>query len=346
MVARPDLSTLVELPGSPTSQLPRRPGARRGARAHRPARAGAPRRGRARRARPDRARSGRSWSSSCSSATARAAGAVTSTTSAWSTRSARRPTRRASSSRCSRPARTLGLGAIASNHEFMNSQYEINLREATPLDAADNAFRFKAAVKDHAAQRGLLATFMGKPFNDQGGSGTHLHISLERDGAQLHRRPRRRRHGLSTELRHFVGGVLEHAPALMAFLNPTINAYRRILPDSLAPIARQLGPEQPHHLRADPARARRRLPGRAPGRRRRRQPAPGDRRRACSPASTASGASSIRRQPLEGDAYTLPEEEQGDAAADVARRGARRARGRRGAPRGRRRGDRRHVPRR
>ena len=65
----------------------------------------------------------------------------------------------------------LGLGAIASNHEFMNSQYEINLREGDPLDAADRAFRFKAAVKDYAAQRGLLATFMGKPFNDQGGSG-------------------------------------------------------------------------------------------------------------------------------------------------------------------------------
>ena len=65
----------------------------------------------------------------------------------------------------------------------MNSQYEINLREGDPLDAADRAFRFKAAVKDYAAQRGLLATFMGKPFNDQGGSGTHLHISLERDGS-------------------------------------------------------------------------------------------------------------------------------------------------------------------
>ena len=129
---------------------------------------------------------------------------------------------------------TLGLGAIASNHEFMNSQYEINLREGEPLDAADRAFRFKAAVKDYAAQRGLLATFMGKPFNDQGGSGTHLHISLEREGSNCSGDDDHAT-GLSAEMRHFVGGVLEHAPALMAFLNPTVNAYRRILPDSLAP---------------------------------------------------------------------------------------------------------------
>ena len=76
----------------------------------------------------------------------------------------------------------LGLGAFAANHEFMNSQYEINLRESEALSAADRAFRLKCAVKDAAAQRGLLATFMGKPFNDQGGSGFHIHISLSRDG--------------------------------------------------------------------------------------------------------------------------------------------------------------------
>ena len=128
----------------------------------------------------------------------------------------------------------LGIGAIAANHEFMNSQYEINLSECSPLSAADNAFRFKSAIKDQAAQAGLHATFMGKPFNDQGGSGHHLHISLERDGANCFDHPEGPE-GLSDELRHFTAGVLEHAPALVAFLNPTINAYGRILPDSLAP---------------------------------------------------------------------------------------------------------------
>ena len=129
---------------------------------------------------------------------------------------------------------TLGLEVFAVNHEFMNSQYEINLRHSDALRAADRAFRLKSAVKDIAAQNGLLATFMGKPFNDQGGSGTHLHVSLNRDGANAFDDPAGE-HGVATELGAFTAGVLTHASALMALLNPTINAYRRIQPDSLAP---------------------------------------------------------------------------------------------------------------
>jgi glutamine synthetase len=125
----------------------------------------------------------------------------------------------------------LGIGAYAANHEYMNSQYEINLRESEALDAADRAFRLRAAVKDYAAQQGLLATFMGRPFNDQGGSGFHLHLSLNRDGENACAEGDE----LAPVTRRFVAGVLAHAPALMAVLNPTINAYRRILPDSLAP---------------------------------------------------------------------------------------------------------------
>ena len=203
----------------------------------------------------------------------------------------------------------LGLGAIASNHEFMNSQYEINLREGEPLDAADRAFRFKAAVKDYAAQRGLLATFMGKPFNDQGGSGTHLHISLERDGANCSGDDDHAT-GLSTEMRHFVGGLLEHAPALMAFLNPTVNAYRRILPDSLAPTHANWGLDNRTTFVRVP-------------------PEGGDACRveirigdgAANPhlvtaASLFAGIDGIKREldpgePLAGDTYTLPESEQG-----------------------------------
>jgi glutamine synthetase len=118
----------------------------------------------------------------------------------------------------------------------MNSQYEINVRRADALTAADRAFRLKAAVKDMAAQRGLVATVMGKPFNDQGGSGFHLHISADRDDDNAFA-DRTDPDGVSEELRRFTAGVLNHAPALMAFLNPTINAYRRIVPDSLAPIS-------------------------------------------------------------------------------------------------------------
>jgi glutamine synthetase len=203
----------------------------------------------------------------------------------------------------------LGLGAIAANHEYMNSQYEINLRETTPLAAADNAFRLKAAVKDYAAQRGLLATFMGKPFNDQGGSGTHLHVSLERDGTNC-MADEGHEIGLSGELRHFVGGVLAHAPALMAFLNPTINAYRRILPDSLAPTHANWGLDnRTTFVRIPPER----------GSATRLEIRIGD--GAANPhlvtaATIFAGLDGIRNEtdpgsPLEGDTYTLPEDEQG-----------------------------------
>jgi glutamine synthetase len=130
----------------------------------------------------------------------------------------------------------LGLPVVAVNHEFFNSQYEINLRHSPALRAADDAFLLKAAVKDMAAQHGLIATFMGKPFNDQGGSGMHLHVSLAREGANAFASADPAApNGVSDALRHFAAGVLAHADALMALLCPTINAYRRLQPDSLAP---------------------------------------------------------------------------------------------------------------
>jgi glutamine synthetase len=134
----------------------------------------------------------------------------------------------------------LGIGTFAANHEFMNSQYEINLRHGPAMVATDRAFRLKAAVKDLAAQRGLVATFMGKPFNDQGGSGFHLHISADRADENAFADDRDD-HGVSSDLRRFTAGVLAHAPALMAFLNPTVNAYRRLVPDSLAPMRANWG---------------------------------------------------------------------------------------------------------
>ena len=128
----------------------------------------------------------------------------------------------------------MGLGAFAVNHEYMNSQYEINLRHSGALDAADRAFWLRAGVKDIAAQHGIVATFMGKPFNDQGGSGFHVHFSLERDGENAFDAPDDG-DGVNAELRSVVAGLIRHAPALMALLNPTINSYRRLVPDSLAP---------------------------------------------------------------------------------------------------------------
>ena len=90
----------------------------------------------------------------------------------------------------------------------------------------------KSAVQEIARHEGMLATFMAKPFNDEGGSGFHLHLSLVDDtgtnvfgeGADL-----------SPVGRAAIAGVLRHAPALAAVLNPTINSYKRFGPDTLAP---------------------------------------------------------------------------------------------------------------
>jgi len=204
----------------------------------------------------------------------------------------------------------LGLDAFAVNHEFMNSQYEINLRHSGALSAADRAFLLKAAVKDMAAMNGLLATFIGKPFNDQGGSGTHLHVSLNRDGSNALDAPAAD-DGLSPETHHFIAGVLTHAPALMALLNPTINAYRRILPDSLAPTHANWGYDnRSTFIRIPPERgAATRIELRV-----------GD--GAANPylaiaATLAAGADGIRRElapppPVTGDAYHAAPEIAGD----------------------------------
>jgi len=127
------------------------------------------------------------------------------------------------------------LGAVAAAHEYGRSQFEISLRHSAALDSADRAFRFKAMVKEMAARDGLLATFMGKPFNNDEGSGFHLHVSLaDAVGANVGE-SLLEAHGLAPVMRNFIAGVLEHGPALMAFFNPTVNAYRRIDPQALVP---------------------------------------------------------------------------------------------------------------
>ncbi|WP_113700454.1 glutamine synthetase family protein [Nonomuraea lactucae] len=134
-----------------------------------------------------------------------------------------------------RTLRDTGIGVISGNHEFDGAQFEINLIHSEAMSAADRTFRFKAAVKELARKEGRLATFMAKPFNDAGGSGFHLHFSCE-DGAggNAFDDPSAP-YGLSATARHAVAGVLAHAPALAALLNPTVNSYKRFGPGTLAP---------------------------------------------------------------------------------------------------------------
>jgi glutamine synthetase len=129
----------------------------------------------------------------------------------------------------------LDLRAFAANHEFMNSQYEINVEHSEAVDAADRAFLLRTTVKELAARQGMVATFMGKPFNDQGGSGFHVHISLAGKDGRNAFDDAGAPHGLGETRARFIAGLIEHGPALMALLAPTVNAYKRLVPDSLAP---------------------------------------------------------------------------------------------------------------
>jgi glutamine synthetase len=132
-------------------------------------------------------------------------------------------------------ADAIGLEVLAGNHEYGRGQFEINVRHAPAVPSADRAFRLKWLVKELAAREGLLATFIGKPWNDDEGSGFHLHVSLcDADGVNRCA-DTEGEDGLANVSRQFIAGVLAHAPALMAFFNPTVNAYRRLHPEALVP---------------------------------------------------------------------------------------------------------------
>jgi len=206
----------------------------------------------------------------------------------------------------------LGLGAVALAHEYGRSQYEINLRHGPALDSADRAFRFKALVKEMAARDGLLATFMGKPFNDDEGSGFHLHISLKDEEGGNACEDVGAEQGLAAVSRHFIAGILEHCPAMMVFFNPTVNAYRRISAEALVPTRASWGHDHRMTLVRVP---------RERGAATRLEVRVGD--GTANPylaytAALAAGLDGIRREleppaPIEGMIYDLPEDQQGPA---------------------------------
>jgi glutamine synthetase len=132
-------------------------------------------------------------------------------------------------------AEEFGLQVISGNHEYGRGQFEINIRHGPAVESADRGFWLKWLVKELAAREGLLATFIGKPWNDDEGSGFHLHVSLgATDGGNRFADPDGD-DGLADVTRHFIAGLLEHAPGMMGFFNPTVNAYRRIDAEALVP---------------------------------------------------------------------------------------------------------------
>lgn len=131
----------------------------------------------------------------------------------------------------------VGLELERAHHEVgAAGQQEVNYRFAELVHAADDMEKFKYVVKNVAAQNQLSATFMPKPVIGDNGSGMHVHISLWKDGDPLFFDPNGYS-DLSQTALWFIGGLLKHAPALLAFTNPTTNSYRRLVPGFEAPTA-------------------------------------------------------------------------------------------------------------
>lgn len=130
----------------------------------------------------------------------------------------------------------VGLEVERAHHEVGTAgQQEVNYRFNTLLQAGDDVMKFKYVVKNAAFEAGKSATFMPKPIFGDNGSGMHTHQSLWKDGEPLFY-DERGYGGLSDIARWYIGGIIEHAPALVAFTNPTVNSYKRLVPGFEAPV--------------------------------------------------------------------------------------------------------------
>ncbi len=114
-------------------------------------------------------------------------------------------------------------------------QAEINYRFSPLLLAGDQMMKFKYILKNVAWAHGKTVTFMPKPLFGDNGSGMHCHQSLWKDGEPLFY-DERGYGGLSDLARWYIGGLLHHAPSLLAFTNPTVNSYHRLVPGFEAPV--------------------------------------------------------------------------------------------------------------
>jgi glutamine synthetase len=117
--------------------------------------------------------------------------------------------------------------------EFDTAAFEVNWRYRDAIAAADEAFLFRVLVREIAARHGRLATFLGRPFDDRGGSGMHVNFSFRRpDGSNAFHDPQDP-DGLSDLARRTIAGLLAHHRGLAAICAPTVNAYKRLKPDML-----------------------------------------------------------------------------------------------------------------
>ncbi|GMU96818.1 type I glutamate--ammonia ligase [Ignavibacterium album] len=128
-----------------------------------------------------------------------------------------------------------GIDVEAQHHEVASGgQCEIDLRFAPLVKAADQLLMFKYIVKNTAKKNNKTVTYMPKPIFGDNGSGMHVHTSLWKKGKPLFAGSGYA--GLSEMALYFIGGLLKHAPSLLAFTNPTTNSYKRLVPGFEAPV--------------------------------------------------------------------------------------------------------------
>ncbi len=135
-------------------------------------------------------------------------------------------------SEVSQAVTSLGWDNYATDHEDANGQFEQNFQYADALTTCDRAIFFRYMVESLAQQRGLIATFMPKPFAHLTGNGCHFHVSLWKDGENVFEREPSddpRGLGLSELGYNFIGGLKANAQAYIAITAPTVNSYKRLV---------------------------------------------------------------------------------------------------------------------
>ena len=128
-----------------------------------------------------------------------------------------------------------GVPVEKHHHEVATGgQCELGFRFATLIQAADYLMTYKYVIKNVGKKYGKTITFMPKPLFNDNGSGMHVHQSIWKDGQPLFAGDQYA--GFSQMGLHYIGGILKHAPALLALTNPTTNSYKRLVPGFEAPV--------------------------------------------------------------------------------------------------------------
>lgn len=130
---------------------------------------------------------------------------------------------------------SIGFEVEAAHHEVGAGQQEIDFRFDDALTTADRVQTFKMVVRQVARKHGLFATFMAKPIEGEAGNGMHTNMSLFKDGKNAFYSKDGEYHLSNTAL-YFLNGILEHARAITAVANPTVNSYKRLIPGFEAPV--------------------------------------------------------------------------------------------------------------